>query len=49
MIQLLLSFFSKINQNLYKNFNLRENFPVDINKFQINDKKEQFPAKIDQN
>ena len=34
MIQLLLSFFSKINPNLHKNYNFRDAFNIfNINKF----------------
>ena len=39
MIQLLRSFFSMINPNLYKSYNFWEIFHVNNNKFQINDEK----------
>ena len=40
MIQLLLSFFSKNNPNLYKSYNFWDGFNiVDNNKLQISDKK----------
>ena len=47
MIYFLLSFFSMINQNLYKNYKLGEVFHVNNDEFQINDENEQLIAKID--